>query len=44
MRGMTDVRGILALTRVEVMRLTRNRRYLIFTVGFPVILYLLLGK
>ena len=44
MRGITDVRGILALTRVEVMRLTRNRRYLIFTVGFPVILYLLLGK
>jgi ABC-2 type transport system permease protein len=38
------MRGILSLTRVEIMRLRRNRRYLIFTVGFPVVLYLLLGK
>jgi ABC-2 type transport system permease protein len=38
------MRGIFELTRVEIMRLRRNRRYLIFTVGFPVVLYLLLGK
>jgi ABC-2 type transport system permease protein len=38
------VKGILSLTRVEIIRLTRNRRYLIFTVGFPVVLYLLLGR
>jgi ABC-2 type transport system permease protein len=36
--------GTLALVRAELLRLTRNRRYFIFTVGFPVILYLLLGK
>ena len=38
------MKGILSLTRVEIVRLTRNRRYLIFTVGFPVVLYLLLGR
>jgi ABC-2 type transport system permease protein len=38
------MRRILSLTRVEIMRLRRNRRYLIFTVGFPVVLYLLLGR
>jgi ABC-2 type transport system permease protein len=38
------MRGILSLTRLEIMRVRRNRRYLIFTVGFPVVLYLLLGK
>ena len=36
--------GTLALTRVEFKRLMRNRRYFIFTVGFPVILYLLIGN
>jgi len=36
--------GTLALARAEVMRLRRNKRYLIFTVGFPVVLYLLLGR
>jgi ABC-2 type transport system permease protein len=36
--------GTLALVRAELLRLTRNRRYFIFTVGFPVVLYLLLGK
>jgi len=36
--------GILSLTRLEIMRVRRNRRYLIFTVGFPVALYLLLGR
>jgi ABC-2 type transport system permease protein len=38
------VHGILSLTRLEIMRVRRNRRYLIFTVGFPVALYLLLGR
>jgi ABC-2 type transport system permease protein len=36
--------GTLALTRAELMRLMRNRRYFIFTVALPVILYLLLAK
>jgi ABC-2 type transport system permease protein len=36
--------GILALTQAELRRLVRNKRYFIFTVGFPVVLYLLLGK
>ena len=36
--------GTLALTRAELKRLTRNRRYFIFTVALPVVLYLLLGK
>ena len=36
--------GTLALTRAELRRLLRNRRYFIFTVAFPVVLYLLLGK
>jgi ABC-2 type transport system permease protein len=36
--------GTIALVRAELLRLTRNRRYLIFTVGFPVVIYLLVGK
>jgi len=36
--------GIFALTRAEIRRLARNKRYFIFTVGFPVVLYLLLGR
>jgi ABC-2 type transport system permease protein len=36
--------GTLALTRAELMRLTRNKRYFIFTVLLPVVLYLLLAK
>jgi ABC-2 type transport system permease protein len=36
--------GTLLLTRAEFMRLMRNRRYFIFTVAFPVVLYLLVGK
>ena len=36
--------GTLALTRVEFKRLMRNRRYLIFTVGLPVVLYLLVAN
>jgi len=38
------MRGIWLLTRTEINRLRRNRRYLIFTVGLPVILYLFFAK
>jgi ABC-2 type transport system permease protein len=38
------MRGILMLSRAEISRLRRNRRYLIFTVALPVILYLIVGK
>jgi ABC-2 type transport system permease protein len=38
------VNGTLALTRVEFKRVLRNRRYLIFTVAFPVVIYLLVGR
>src|SRR6201999_2586975 len=36
--------GILLLTRTEISRLRRNRRYLIFTTALPVFLYLLWAK
>jgi len=36
--------GTLSLAAAEIRRLRRNRRYLIFTIGFPVMLYLILGK
>jgi ABC-2 type transport system permease protein len=36
--------GTLALTRVEFKRVLRNRRYFIFTVAFPVVVYLLVGR
>ena len=36
--------GTLALTQVEFRRLMRNRRYFFFTVAFPVVLYLLIGR
>jgi ABC-2 type transport system permease protein len=38
------MRGILLLTQAEISRLRRNRRYLIFTVGLPVVLYLIFSK
>jgi ABC-2 type transport system permease protein len=38
------MRGILLLTRTEINRLRRNRRYVIFTVGLPVVLYLLWAR
>jgi ABC-2 type transport system permease protein len=38
------MRGILLLTKTEIGRLRRNRRYLIFTVALPVVLYLLWAK
>jgi ABC-2 type transport system permease protein len=36
--------GTLALAGAEIKRLRRNRRYLIFTVGLPVVLYLIFSK
>ena len=36
--------GILLLIRAEIIRLRRNRRYMITTIGFPVLLYLLVAK
>jgi ABC-2 type transport system permease protein len=36
--------GTLALTRAELRRLFRNKRYFVFTIAFPVVLYLLIGK
>jgi ABC-2 type transport system permease protein len=36
--------GTLALTGAELKRLMRNKRYFIFTVALPVILYLLIGR
>ena len=34
----------LTVTRVEVTRVYRNKRYLIFTLALPVMMYLLFGK
>ncbi|MBV9093698.1 MAG: ABC transporter permease [Streptosporangiaceae bacterium] len=36
--------GTLALTRAELIRLMRNKRYFIFTVMLPVVLYLIIGR
>ena len=36
--------GTLLLTRAELRRLMRNKRYFFFTVGIPVVLYLLIGR
>jgi ABC-2 type transport system permease protein len=36
--------GTLALARLEMLRVLRNKRYLIFTIGLPVVLYLAIGK
>jgi ABC-2 type transport system permease protein len=41
MSGMT---GTLALAKAEIIRLRRNRRYLMFTILVPVVLYLALAK
>jgi ABC-2 type transport system permease protein len=38
------MRGTLLLAKTEIMRLRRNRRYLISTLAFPIVLYLLIGK
>src|SRR6516164_6989608 len=36
--------GTLALAVAEIKRLRRNRRYILLTIAFPVLLYLLVGK
>jgi ABC-2 type transport system permease protein len=36
--------GTLALTKAEISRLRRNKRYMIFTVALPVMFYLIFGK
>jgi ABC-2 type transport system permease protein len=36
--------GTLALARIEIVRLRRNKRYLMFTLALPVVLYLLIAK
>ncbi len=36
--------GTLALTKAELLRLVRNKRYFFFTLAFPVVLYLLIGR
>jgi len=38
------MRGTLLLARSEIMRLRRNRRYMISTLAFPIVLYLLVAK
>lgn len=38
------MRGILLLIRAEIVRLRRNRRYMIATLAFPIVLYLLIAK
>jgi ABC-2 type transport system permease protein len=36
--------GTLTLTRLEIKRVLRNKRYLIFTIGLPVVLYMAFGR
>jgi len=36
--------GTLALARLEIVRLRRNKRYMMFTLALPVVLYLLVAK
>lgn len=36
--------GTLALARLEVLRVLRNKRYLIFTISLPIVLYLAFGR
>jgi ABC-2 type transport system permease protein len=36
--------GTLALTKAELMRLMHNKRYFIFTVAFPVVIYLFIAR
>src|SRR5580693_5251053 len=40
----SEMGGTLALTKAEISRLRRNKRYLIFTVALPVMFYLIFGK
>jgi ABC-2 type transport system permease protein len=36
--------GTLKLSRLEIKRVLRNKRYLLFTIGLPVVLYLCFGR
>ena len=36
--------GMLSLARIEIIRLRRNKRYMMFTLALPVVLYLLVAK
>jgi ABC-2 type transport system permease protein len=36
--------GTLTLARLEVLRVLRNKRYLLFTIGLPVVLYLMISR
>jgi ABC-2 type transport system permease protein len=36
--------GTLALARIEIVRLRRNKRYMMFTLALPVVLYLLVAR
>ena len=36
--------GTLTLTKLEIRRVLRNKRYLLFTIGLPVVLYLAFGR
>ena len=38
------MQGTLLLTKAEIIRLRRNRRFLIFTIALPVVLYLIFAK
>ena len=38
------MKGILLLTRAEISRLRRNKRYFLFTLALPVVLYLIIAK
>ncbi len=38
------MKGILLLTQAEINRLRRNRRYFLFTLALPVVLYLIVAK
>jgi ABC-2 type transport system permease protein len=38
------MKGILLLTQAEINRLRRNKRYFIFTLALPVVLYLIIAK
>jgi ABC-type dipeptide/oligopeptide/nickel transport system ATPase component len=42
--GDSPMNGTLALTQREMVRLSRNKRYLIFSIALPVMLYLVFGK
>jgi hypothetical protein len=38
------MRGTLLLAQTEISRLRRNRRYFLFTLALPVVLYLIVAK